>query len=132
MTEHGTSSARKTAMKRISLILLAFAVMPVAVMPFLVMPVNRGPVLRVKELTIEGHICAHLGIGFSSYCLAVDHEDYLRRHPTAAKFLILVELRLRRLRALFAYGANHADEVEIVFVDPELRQMQVSLPGAHP
>src|SRR6185369_16467414 len=58
--------------------------------------------------------------------LAVDHEDHFGRHPPAAEFLILVELRLLRLRSILTGGTQHADEVKILLIDPELRRMKIA------
>src|SRR4029079_2647210 len=63
---------------------------------------------------------------FSCHNLAIDHEDHFRRYPAAAKFLILVELGLLRLRPVLTCRSKHSDEVKILLIDPELRRMQVA------
>ena len=68
----------------------------------------------------------HLRILFSCHNLAIDHEDHFRRDPATAKFLILVELSLLRLRPILTCGTKHSDKVKILLIDPELRRMQVA------
>ena len=87
---------------------------------------HRGPELRIEEFRIQLNVAAHLGVLLGCHNLAIDHEDHFRRHPATAKFLILVELRLLRLRPVLTRGTKHPDKVKILLIDPELRRMQVA------
>lgn len=107
-------------------VLIAFAIKLL-----LLSPMNAGPVLRVKEPGVEGGIGAHLRIFFRGANLSVDFEDDLRRHPPAAEPLVLVELRLLRLRSVLPRRSQHADKIQLLLVDPELRRMQVVLLCSH-
>src|SRR5258708_6734137 len=94
-------------------------------------PVNARPILRVKELAVEGRIRPHVRILLSGKNSIVDFEDYFRRHPPTAESLVLVELSLLRLRSILPGRSQHANKVEILPVDPKLRRMQVALLCAH-
>ena len=62
-------------------------------------PFLLTPELRIEQFRIQLNFSTNLGVLFGGDNLAVDHEDHFRRDPTAAKFLILVELGLLRLRS---------------------------------
>src|SRR6266480_5149141 len=97
----------------------------------LFLPVHAREILRVKQLAVERNVRAQFRVFFSRYSLAVNYEDNFRRHPATAQLLVPVELRLLRLRAIAAAGANHAHKVEILLVDPKLRRVQISNPCTH-
>src|SRR6185369_16556414 len=90
------------------------------------LPVYGGPGLRIEEFWIQLNVGAHLRVRLGCHNLAIDHEDHFRRHPAAAEFLILVELRLRRLCPILTSGPKHSDKVKILSIDPELRRVQVT------
>ena len=82
---------------------------------------------RVEQPAIEYRIRTYLRILFERSGLAVNQKDHFRRYPTAAQLLILVELCLLCLRAVFSRRLKHPYEIEIFLVDPELRRMQIAL-----
>jgi len=105
--------------------------------------VDRGPELWVEQSWIQLNIATNVRVLFSCHNLAVDHEDHFGRYPATAKFLILVELSLLRLRRILTCGTKHPHKVKILLIDPELRRVQVahlcandidwpSLPGVFP
>src|ERR1044071_4533274 len=81
---------------------------------------------RVEQLRIKFDIAAYLGILFLRPYLAVKHDDHLRRDPSAFQLLILVEEHFLRVRFVLPHGLNHANEVEIFFLYPELSRSLVA------
>ena len=89
-----------------------------------------GKVLRVKKLAVQCHVGFQLRILFGGDNLAIHHKDYFRRHPSAAQLLIFIELCLLSLRAITAAWSEHSYKVKVLLIDPELRRVQIALPGA--
>src|SRR5215510_822516 len=94
-------------------------------------PMYSGPKLWIEKFWIQRHVATNLRVLFGFDNLAIHHEDHFRRHPATAKFLILVELSLLRLRSILTTGTKHSDKVEILLIDPELRRVQVARLRAH-
>jgi len=101
-----------------------FLLLPPTLFCLLVFPVRGLPVLRVEDFLIERHVRADFRVGFGRARLIVNHKDDFGRDPAAAfHFEVFVELRLLCERAVLACGREHSHEVEILFINPELRRM---------